>query len=523
MSQDLLLTLGHNSSAIAIINGHVYAGYEEERLTRVKSDSSFPQSAINRIGLEHYNNIYVSHWHPFCNINGMKEKHWRPDLLPSHNKLISLDRNFTHHDAHMMSAQAFAGKELPKAWTIVADGFGNYGETMSIYGPNGRLVKRLFGYEKSLGLMYQYAVANLGMKMNEDEYKLLGYESHISYVKALEYRYLANKIVEKFVREFEFKSVDLYREDDPLFDISALLKTQMYWDDLLQPCGRDRVIVAYVIQSALEQILKFIISKYDMQDVILVGGVFLNVKANNIVLQHVSGRVAVMPLSGDQGAAIGLYKRANPKWVMPDSLSWGWRKLIPIKKRRTLCYATKKPMAKKLLELLRKDYIVNIVQGPMEFGPRALCNTSTIALPTMKNVEYINKVNGRSTIMPMGPVVNALIAPILFPDLDRVVKSANYMVTALDYDRVTTGYRGAAHPYPFEEGFSGRPQLIDSNHEIMGIAIDVYHVLINTSFNIHGVPICYDSNDVETCINYQQERDTDKRIYTLILTGVHDV
>ena len=521
MSQDLLLTLGHNSSAIAITEGKIYAGYEEERLSRVKSDSSFPQLAIDQIGLGFYDNIYVSHWHPFCSLNEMKRKHWRYDLLPSHNNLVSLDMDFTHHDAHMMSAQAFAGKELPNAWTIVADGFGNFGETMSIYDTNGELVKRLFGYGRSLGLMYQYAVANLGMKMNEDEYKLLGYESQISEIRAIELNRTIDGIVDNFIRHYN--SVYLYEDDDPLYDISALVQTQAHWDEILEPCKRDKVSVAYVVQTALERILKFVVMSYNMEDVILVGGVFLNVKANNRILNIVPGKVAVMPLSGDQGAAIGLYKRANPEWVMPESLAWGWRKLTPIKRPRTICFDNKDKMARQLLDLLRKDCIVNVIQGPMEFGPRALCNTSTIAMPTPKNVEYINKINGRSTIMPMGPVVNALIAPIIFPDLDRVVKSADYMVTALDYHDLKPGYMGAAHEYPFNEGFSGRPQLITANHRVLGKAIDVFHILINTSFNIHGVPICYDSDDIETCIDYQQERDTDNRVYTLILMGVHDV
>jgi len=44
------------------------------------------------------------------------------------------------------------------------------------------------------------------------------------------------------------------------------------------------------------------------------------------------------------------------------------------------------------------------VSGNMEFGPRALCNTSTLSLPYAENVEIINSLNKRNTVMPMAPV-----------------------------------------------------------------------------------------------------------------------
>jgi len=42
----LVLSLGHNSSAILVEDGHIVAGYEEERLSGIKADSTFPQMAI---------------------------------------------------------------------------------------------------------------------------------------------------------------------------------------------------------------------------------------------------------------------------------------------------------------------------------------------------------------------------------------------------------------------------------------------------------------------------------------------
>ena len=50
---------------------------------------------------------------------------------------------------------------------------------------------------------------------------------------------------------------------------------------------------------------------------------------------------------------------------------------------------------------LQKNEIVQVVSGNMEFGPRALCNTSTLSLPYVENVEIINSLNKRNTVMPM--------------------------------------------------------------------------------------------------------------------------
>ncbi len=67
---------------------------------------------------------------------------------------------------------------------IVADGFGNQQEVISIYRKDAankqpKLIHRISGYQNSMGLMYQYATSYCGMKENQDEYKFLGYESMI--------------------------------------------------------------------------------------------------------------------------------------------------------------------------------------------------------------------------------------------------------------------------------------------------------------------------------------------------------
>jgi len=112
---ELLITLGHNSSAVAVRNGQVIAGYEEERHDRLKSSSIFPiQSIMKCINLakpnkEEDNYIFVSHWfddfHFMTNDHEkIQEKYWNNDLIQSlvndyNFMVVSLGGDYTHHDA----------------------------------------------------------------------------------------------------------------------------------------------------------------------------------------------------------------------------------------------------------------------------------------------------------------------------------------------------------------------------------------------------------------------------------------
>ena len=103
----------------------------------------------------------------------------------------------------------------------------------------------------------------------------------------------------------------------------------------------------------------------------------------------------------------------------------------------------------------------------------------------------------------MAPVVLKQHADAFFShrDINRVAGSLDYMVLTLDYHPTVdvNRFRGVMHPYPkFSNkcGYSGRPQLIEDNNiqPISNILRGLYPhhpALINTSLNVHGVPIVY--------------------------------
>jgi carbamoyltransferase len=548
----LLLSLGHGASAILIEDNKIVCGYENERLTKIKSDSQYPSDAIEAIDIEFdvfdVETVMISHWFIDGQLPTVPNKYFNRlhlnRLCPSA-EIMCVNIEFTHHDAHMYSAKLFAGRRWtnqPDVLGIVADGFGTMGETLSIYNCSEGVIHlnhRSFGFSSSLGLLYQYATSYLGMKENQDEYKLLGYEPSV-------YKYFSeaqiNGIdtwsdIEVTKQIKDIATYETKHRYDPMCSLDALpalkLLYRQHFDALLKAIGVDKELVpmeqikcaiAYYVQKRVEDVLVAIVQNSGTKRLLLTGGVFMNVKLNNRLLQLVD-EICIMPLCGDQGAALGVYEAANPgKLEWPDHLLWGTRefKLEKLDKAYMINTFTvdEHAAAGFIAKHLDVGFIVNVVRGDMEYGSRALCNTTTLAYPTKKNVEYINHVNARSTIMPMAPVMSAATADEIFntDELRRVHKSLEYMVCTLTYkDHYGVEFKGAAHQIPGGSKWSGRPQITEDPFMLDILDSVAGGVLINTSFNMHGEPIVFDTDDIIASHEFQKKRDKDDLIITVVI------
>jgi predicted NodU family carbamoyl transferase len=574
-SKSILITLGHNSSVIYFGGiGAKPIGFEEERLSKKKSDSSYPKLALEKVislvrGFELDRcNVFISHWFDNFEMSSFPSKYFDHkhfnDIAEKYKlTVIPLSSSFTHHDAHAYSTLAFA-ENFPTVVTskkhhIVVDGFGNNQEVISIYEQITEMgkevlvpINRVYGYENSLGLMYQYATSFTGMKENQDEYKFLGYESAIKEVLT------ANQIEALQIRAYEFAlsfmkkclnvstkqpEVD-YVENQIGIDIDHLgyVKDKFhseFQDVVTQFCKTPesvsvngiRTIIGFYVQACLEQCLLRIISKYDIKNAYLSGGCFLNVKLNKVILDNITGYVCVNPLCGDQGAAIGMFRKyTNDKFDFAD-LCYG------VRDKMKFALATKmllmnegiyiKTKDEEVIEiathLIAKGLIVNLIRSEMEFGPRALCNTSTLALPTAANSAYINKVNNRNEVMPMAPVMLKSAANILLniKDVVRVIGSNKFMIITHDYaGSGDPSKRGILHNKPLQQGFTCRPQIIDDSNSVIGRILGnlayEHDCLINTSFNTHGTPILYSFRDAIEDFRKQKKNDPDS-LLTLII------
>ena len=574
MKNYLLITLGHNSSAIFVDNSSFeetekscIIGYEEERLSRIKADSQFPIDAINEIkynvGLNRMKGceILISHWFNFTgaetpnkyitlqDINMLKE-------ISTNIKLVNKD--FTHHDAHAYSAYEFRDYfkkqegNIP-VYCIVADGFGNNEEVLSIYrrdtGKKPELVKRFYSYEKSLGLFYQYATSFVGMKENQDEYKFLGYEAHISEVfDDAEIRILAeesDKIVENFKNAYSSDDVKLSFAGICSREINydKLTETKENWHKLFADIlfklnfrGSDkttdaaRVAIAFVVQRTVEKVINCIVVSFGIKYLCLAGGLFYNVKLNNSILTSladVDGNLSIMPLAGDQGAAIGMYAAEEDTPQFPfRTLAIGTRRLYNIDKfaDNKNIFVEQIPhiddtesikcLVSEIADHIADGRIVNIVYGNMEFGPRALCNTSSVFLPNAELTAENNANNKRNEVMPCAPVCTPFAAANLFSkdELERVIGSLNFMICTLHYTKPHSNmYDGVMHNETLSTKYTGRPQIVQVDsfmHKLLSRVQNITDMkcLVNTSFNNHGNPIVFDTADIISNHKMQCER-----------------
>jgi len=560
----LMITLGHNSSAVFFNGIDKPVGYEEERLTLKKSDSSFPSSSINKI-IENIDDsqlygarIFISHWFDNFDQSSFPDKYFNHfyinNLCKKYDmKIVNLSENFTHHDAHAYSSLAFIlekveRKNLGDFHFLVADGFGNNEEVMSFYRYNTKtgkleLQSRYYDYMNSMGLMYQYACSYCGMKENQDEYKFLGYEAHIlDYISRQQLRTieeLADTYIENYLKILGIFKQKKEKTHEGYIDVEALMTAEsifnIQFDNVMKTLqsGSEEIInhlkrhiIGYYIQYCVENIMTKLISSLNVKNIVLSGGCFYNVKLNNAIKKTIEGDICVMPLSGDQGAAIGMYQKYIGDFKFFD-LCYGVRSLDhKVEDSRIMHFTEPNEFISKVAQLINEDKVVNIIQGDLEFGPRALCNTSTLALPTKENVDYINMLNSRNTVMPMAPVLLEKNYIDLFRshlDRSRVIRSNEYMIITDDFNEDAVEhmeYRGVMHKYPKTTNFSGRPQVISrcSQSNISSILENVNSLcVINTSFNTHGNPIVCSSVDAVIDFRKQKLKDVEQKTYLLIL------
>lgn len=580
----LLITLGHGSSAIYIDDEkNTVIGYEQERLSGIKSDSQFPKDAINEI----INNVgysemkgcyvYISHWfnHQYSSADMLYNKYMQKiDVMNlkelSCGNIVQVNKSFSHHDAHAYSALSFLCYNAPEyaeeTYTIIADGFGNNEEVLSIYKSeahdtlNPKLILRVSDYRASLGLMYQYATSFCGMKENQDEYKFLGYESHINEVLSLEMIdaldfYVEDnvKVLESFVhREMlkkpEDRTVTKECNIGIIVDTVALQNVKMRWHatfkELIDIMGIDkndtfkvRCVVAYFIQQSIELFFVRLIKEFNMENVCLAGGCFYNVKLNNRILKNIPSKLCIMPLAGDQGAAIGMYTAFSGNVFNFGNLCFGKRRLYGIEKYKRDNIKVVSLKTPGIVHSIAKDIcdgnIVNIVRENMEFGPRALCSTSSLFLPTTENVARNNLMNRRNEVMPCAPVILSENVQHMFnfKEFSRVIGSSKYMICTFNYTKpYSKQYGGVMHKKPLENVYTGRPQVIESeyyagneNDFMLRLLTTIEYIcdakcLVNTSFNAHGRPIVFDTMDIIHNFNFQCEhspRDKQPILYII--------
>jgi len=191
----------HDSSAALIKDGKVIAAAEEERFTRKKHDTTFPEHAVSyclkhagiridqvdHIGfyekpllkferlLHQYIETFPKSWWTFCRTlpSWVNEKLRVPKTV---RKKLGYKRDIffiEHHMAH--AASSFLTSPFNEAAILTVDGVGEWATTTYGHGKGNKIdLLKDIEFPHSLGLLYSAVTAHLGFKVNNDEYKVMG-------------------------------------------------------------------------------------------------------------------------------------------------------------------------------------------------------------------------------------------------------------------------------------------------------------------------------------------------------------
>lgn len=457
----------HDSAAALIINGEVIAAAQEERFSRIKNDSSFPQKAIlyvlSEVGIDpseiktiaFYDKPFLKFerlletYHAFAPKGfrsfkiaipvWIKEKLFFKRMLRKELKKIgAINYNLFFPEHHMShAASAFFPSPFEEAAILTIDGVGEWATTTISKGSGNHIeiIKELH-FPHSLGLLYSAFTAYCGFKVNSGEYKLMGLAPYGDIdSKALEeYK---TKITDQLidVREdgsfllnmnyFEFATgLRMYNRDKwiSLFGFDALLP-----DSTLDQKYAD---LALAIQQVTEEVIlkltKTAVELTGSDNLVMAGGVALNSVANEKIRQSgIAKEYWIQPAAGDAGGALGAalavhyIENKNKRTVLLED---GMKNaaLGPEFSRSNIEATLKKQgavyvdfvdqfdqLVKEVAELLSNGNVVGWFQGRMEFGPRALGNRSILADP--RNTEMQSRLNlkikMREGFRPFAPIV----------------------------------------------------------------------------------------------------------------------
>ena len=567
----------HDAAACLVRDGEIVAAAQEERFTRKKHDSGFPQAAIAyclREGGIPLNAVdYVAFYDkPLVKFERLLSTYlaYAPKGLSSYLKgmpiwlkeklnLASLLRKHLdgykgellfgdHHESH--AASAFYPSPFNEAAVLTIDGVGEWA-TASYGVGRGReltLLKQM-KFPHSVGLLYSAFTAFTGFKVNSGEYKLMG---------------LAPYGEPKYVDLIRSRLVDIKEDGSVRLNLEyftfpyALQMTGEAFEELFggparrpeSPITQREMDIARSIQEVVEEAVlrmtRHVHRETGMSNLCMSGGVALNCVANGRVLrERLFKRLWIQPAAGDAGGALGValavyhrhlgYPRYEPQAGgngqtpngdrMKGSLlgpAYSSSEIQSFLKERGIASERLKPeeLPGRVARLIAAEKVVGLMQGRMEFGPRALGCRSIIGdarSPRMQSVMNL-KIKYRESFRPFAPSVlrehvgeyfeldedspyMLLVAPVReerrlkeqlgaqkLSGIERlkVPRSIIPAVTHVDYSARIQTVRREDNPLYYD--------IIRAFYDLTSCP-----VIVNTSFNVRGEPIVCTPEDAYRC------------------------
>lgn len=370
-----ICTMG-SSSACIFKDGFLLAAVEEERLSRIKNDDSFPILSIleclkvAQISIEEvdYISVYWQPWRVMTRIRGTllkmfssfnstktifiailrilfsiriskkkpnKNGSWidlffiKKLLIRKIGKFKGKVYYFDHHKTHQKYAESLT------SWknfiSLSYDGGGEEHSTIISVTQNGssKILKKI-DWPNSLGHFYSYFTGFLGFKMLEGEYKMMG----LAPLGKPVYKDLILKkiLILKNNGNYRFNSnfCDYHSALNGIFNekvekFLSLKKTHS--DNITQSHINLASSVQAVFEEVLSHMLKWSKNKFpNIENLVLSGGCALNVSANGTILKsNLFKNISLPPAPHDAGCAIGaalllLDKKISKEKIVKKSL-----------------------------------------------------------------------------------------------------------------------------------------------------------------------------------------------------------
>ena len=452
----------HDSAAALIEDGRLVGAAQEERFTRKKHDSGFPEKAVEfclgRAGIKMADVDYVAFYDkPFLKFERLletylayaprgftsfrmamplwlKEKLFQKTLLRDEMKKWQPDFDWQtrllfgeHHQSH--AASAFFPSPFEEAAVLTMDGVGEWATTSLGYGKGNSLemLKELH-FPHSLGLLYSAFTYYTGFKVNSGEYKVMGLAPYG------EPRF-KNLIFDRIV---DLKEDGTFRLDQTYFDYcTGLRMTNDKFADVFgiktrkpeEELTQIHMDLAASVQAVTEEIVlrlgRSVRKETGARNICLAGGVALNCVANGKLLrENVFDNIWVQPAAGDAGGAVGAAFAAyhgfmgQPRKLNGHMDGMAGSYLGPefdddeIAERLAAAGAKltrldHAQMIDQTAQALADAKAVGWMQGRMEFGPRSLGARSILGdarSPSMQKTLNL-KVKYRESFRPFAPAV----------------------------------------------------------------------------------------------------------------------
>jgi carbamoyltransferase len=542
-----ILGINHSNDAAAalVVDGRVVAASQEERYSRIKHDSSFPDKAIDFCLKMHglklgdldavaffwnpgihaeapLRRLTASTRHPLEYLHSLPSRliHRMGERVASIDQTVHLASGeklgihyVTHHLCH--AAAAFFTSPFEEAAILTADGYGERQST-TIHLGCGIAIEQLaeIDFPHSIGSLYAALTDYLGFRANSGEGKVMGLAS---YGHDSEYVGKLRKLITLTDRGFELDlSYFEYFHDRP----------HRYSDKLVELLGPPRAPesaidkrhedISFALQTVTEEAMLHLAGMArrltGAKNLCVAGGVALNCVANGRLQRDTDfDKFFFYPAAGDTGTSVGaalvvehiLHHGQRSMEIASEYLGQGFSKgqVRAVLDRGQLRYYEVQDAELVAARMIADGLIIAWFQGRAEFGPRALGNRSILADPRRKDMkDLLNaKVKFREPFRPYAPSVleeacgTYFASDVPSPYMLRAYPTRPEMIEVLP---AITHVDGTARVQTVSREQNPRyHRLIEEFGRITGVPC-----VLNTSFNIRGEPIINTVDEAIKCL-----------------------